>query len=94
VVNTKNQIQVYHDLTAFWLDNEWKTPREKQLERQVAWLRQDANNMRAENKALKDRLAPLLVFENIPCSKCSKPMTGFKRSHVIEAFKNWCHGQH
>jgi predicted RNA-binding Zn-ribbon protein involved in translation (DUF1610 family) len=29
----QDQITLYHDKTAFWLDKEWKTPREKMLEK-------------------------------------------------------------
>jgi len=87
----ENQIQLYHNLTAFWLDKEWKTPREKQLEKQVAQLRQENNSLKAQNKALGDRLEPLLVFENIPCCYCGKPLTGWTRTEVREAFKNWHH---
>jgi hypothetical protein len=39
----ENQIQLYHDATAFWLDKEWKTPREKQLEKQLSQSTVSAN---------------------------------------------------
>ncbi|MBN1368086.1 MAG: hypothetical protein JW967_09185 [Dehalococcoidales bacterium] len=73
----QNQIQLYHDLTAFWLDKDWQTPKEKQLGKQLAELRQ--------------RLESLKVFEDIPCSRCNKPMTSWTRDQVLQAFKDWHH---
>jgi septal ring factor EnvC (AmiA/AmiB activator) len=49
----ENEIQVYHDVTAFWLDKQWKTPREKELEKEVASLRQDIGNLKAQNENLE-----------------------------------------
>ncbi len=91
MVNMENQIQLYHDLTAFWLDKEWKTPREKQLEKRVVQLGQENKELRAENKFLQERLQPLKVFENIPCKYCGKPMTNWTREQVRETFENWHH---
>jgi FtsZ-binding cell division protein ZapB len=93
-----NQIQVYHDATAFWLDREWKTPKQRQLEKEVERLRRENNALKQENGALKgetkvlrERLEPLKVFENIPCSRCRKPLTGWTREEVLRAFRNWHH---
>ena len=98
MVNMENQIQLYHDLTIFWLDKEWKTPREKQLEKQVDKLRQENQNLKAEVKtlnaqvkALVDRLQPLVAFENIPCKYCGSPMGNWTREEVLKAFKGWGH---
>ena len=44
----QNQIQLYHDLTAFWLDEEWKTPRERQLEKQNNKLREEISNLKTQ----------------------------------------------
>ena len=44
----ENQIKLYHDLTAFWLYKEWKTPREKQLEKQVDKLKQEISTLKAQ----------------------------------------------
>ena len=49
----ENQIQLYHDFTAFWLERDWKTPREKQLERQVTQLRQENQELKAEVEAFQ-----------------------------------------
>lgn len=35
-----NQIQFYRDLSVAWLDREWKTPREKKLEKELQEVRQ------------------------------------------------------
>lgn len=62
-----NQIQLYHDATAFWLDKDWKTPREEELERQVAQLKrqksnleaqlkQEINNLKTQNRGLEQKL--------------------------------------
>jgi cell division protein FtsB len=88
----ENQIKLYHDLTAFWLDKNWKTPREKQLEKQVAQLRQENNSLRMQNKALREELEPLMVFKDIPCKYCGKPMSNhWARSQVLKAFEGWGH---
>ena len=87
----ENQIELYHNLTAFWLDKEWKTPRQKRLEKQVAQLRQENNSLRMQNKALREELEPLIVFEDIPCKYCGKPMTNWTREQVRGAFENWHH---
>lgn len=103
----ENQIQLYHDATAFWLEKDWKTPREKQLERQVAQLRQENSNLKAQgkalgeelermkvrNKALAEELEPLKVFKDIPCCHCGWPMTNWTRIEVLRAFKNWHHAR-
>ena len=58
-MENKNQIKYYHDLTAFWLEKEWKTPREKLLEKELAQLRQQLE----------------ALMNNICCCDCGKPMT-------------------
>ncbi len=90
-MENKNQIKHYHNLTAFWLDKEWKTPREEQLEKRVVQLGQENKELRAENKFLQERLQPLKVFENIPCKFCGKPLTNWTREQVRGAFENWHH---
>ncbi len=89
----ENQIQLYHDATAFWLDKEWKTPREKELEREVARLRQQNQSLKAQVKAQQDELQPLKVFKDIPCCKCGEPLTGWTRSLVREGFKDFYHSR-
>jgi DNA repair exonuclease SbcCD ATPase subunit len=95
-----NQIQLYHDATAFWLEKDWKTPREKQLDKQVAQLRQEIAQLRQENSTLKARnkslgeeLESLNVFKDIPCRYCGTPMTNWTRSEVLKAFENWHHSR-
>ncbi len=38
-------------------------------------------------------LEELLVFREIPCCKCGKPMTGWRRQQVLQAFCTWHHVQ-
>ena len=52
----ENQIQLYHDATAFWLDKEWKTPREEELEREVAQLKRERSNLEVQ---LKQKISSL-----------------------------------
>jgi len=87
----ENQIQLYYDMTAFWLDREWKTSREKRLEKENAQLKQENKEIKAENGALRERLKPLIVFEDIPCRYCGKPMSNWSRSNVLKAFEAWGH---
>ena len=78
-MENKNQIKRYHDLTSFWLDKEWKTPREKQLEKEMQRLRQQLEDF----------------MNNICCCDCGKPMTNnwedfqdslvemFQKNHIV-----------
>ena len=70
----QDQITLYHDKTAFWLDKEWKTPREKMLEKKfeeislrVATLEKRVNN--ASNVVLT-----ALAYNNLSffCTHCKK----------------------
>jgi len=95
----ENQIQVYHNMTAFWLDKQWKTPREKELEKEVASLRQEVSNLKAQNgnleaqnKALQRQLQLWSVFKDIPCDECGNPMSNeWTRAQVLEVFAGWGH---
>lgn len=87
----ENQIQLYHDMTAFWLDREWRTPRERELEAEAQRLREENKALNTEAKALNERLEPLKVFEGIPCCYCDKPMGNWRRRQVLEVFQNWHH---
>ncbi len=44
-----SQIQLYHDLTLAWVDKEWKTPKQKKLEK-------PNNELYAQNQQLKAQL--------------------------------------
>ncbi len=69
----ENQVQLYRNLTAFWLDKEWKTPRQKQLEKQVVKLKQDVSSLRAQlpqhyEKGYQESQAKYLVTYH--CRSC------------------------
>ena len=70
----ENQIQLYHDLTAFWLDKDWKTPREKVLEKEIIELRQRLSSLegRINNALLVVRT--LLGYNNLMffCPHCAE----------------------
>jgi len=42
---------------------------------------------------LRRALEELLVFKDIPCCRCGKPMTGWRREQVLQAFATWHHVQ-
>jgi hypothetical protein len=84
----ENQIQLCHDMTAFWLDREWRTPRQRQLEAQVQRLTEENKRLKAELGELR----PLKVFLDLPCNYCGKPMSNnWTRDQVLRAFKGWGH---
>ena len=89
-----DQIHLYHDLTVAWLDRDWKTPREKQLEQENQKLRTERDNLKAQLYVLKvelEVLRSLRVFLNIPCYECGRPMGNWTRDQVLKAFKSWGH---
>ena len=86
-----NQIQVYRETTAFWLDKEWRTPKQRELEAANRRRREENEQLKAELKALREELGPLKPFKDIPCCRCGKPMGVWPRSVVLDAFKSWRH---
>lgn len=49
----ENQIQLYHDATAFWLDQQWKTPRERELKGEIRMLEAEVKRWKSLSPSLK-----------------------------------------
>jgi len=73
----QNQIQRYHDLTAFWLDRDWKTPRERELEGKVNALERENQGLRQEKTTLKQQ-----------CNSLRQENDEHKKWHIALGYQN------
>lgn len=87
----QNQIQFYHDLTAFWLDKEWKTPREKKLEKKLEELskRLDSLEKRVSNASQVVRTLLGYNYLSFHCLHCGKQAhVAYDEEHKIYRCQN------
>jgi hypothetical protein len=70
--NKQNQIQLYKEETAFWLDKEWKTPREKQLEKENEELKEKIEDLKERVDNAASVVSTLLGYGKLSywCSHC------------------------
>jgi predicted RNA-binding Zn-ribbon protein involved in translation (DUF1610 family) len=70
----QNQIQLYKEDPAFWLDQKWRTPREKILEKEVEQLRNEMETLKVSLNNASTVVRTLLAYNKLSfwCPHCGK----------------------
>lgn len=67
-----NQIQLYHNATAVWLDKDWKTLRERKLEKEITELRKRLDLVEIRTNKALTVVRTLIGYGNLEfwCPQC------------------------